>query len=96
MLKSDGTMSVNFPFILLGMIGLSPAEVVGLSVCSVVAQCKFDVARPFTLLQIAFNIANVTTSTVLATLAFVQLERLPFGLAPALTLTCLARTSRSW
>src|SRR5271155_5507669 len=62
--KSEGTMSVNFPFILLGILQLSPLQAVALAVASVVAQCRFKVIKPFTLVQILFNVANVTTATV--------------------------------
>lgn len=50
--KSNGTMCVNFPFILLGIVELSPYQAVMLAVCSVIAQCHFRVIRPFTLVQI--------------------------------------------
>src|ERR1039458_10513199 len=64
--KSEGTMSVNFPFILLGILQLSPLQAVGLAVCSVFAQCRIRVVKPFTAVQIAFNLANVITATVAA------------------------------
>lgn len=64
--KTEGTMSVNFPFILLGILQLSPLQAVILAVSSVIAQCRFRVIKPFTLVQILFNVANVTTATVLA------------------------------
>src|SRR5579871_3114240 len=57
--KSEGTMSVNFPFIFLGIIELSPLQAVILGVASVLAQCRFKVIKPFTLVQIGFNTANV-------------------------------------
>ena len=41
--KSEGTMSVNFPFIFLGILQLSPEQAVCLAVCSVIAQCRFRV-----------------------------------------------------
>src|SRR5580698_10946915 len=64
--KSEGTMSLNFPFILLGILQLSPLQAVCLAVFSVIAQCRIRVVRPFTLIQILFNVANVTTATVFA------------------------------
>jgi putative nucleotidyltransferase with HDIG domain len=85
MQKSEGTMSVNFPFILLGIVHLSPAQAVALAVFSVIVQCSFRVMKPFTLVQIAFNIANVTTSTVLASLSFATVDQTSLGLAPAVT-----------
>jgi putative nucleotidyltransferase with HDIG domain len=83
--KSDGTMSVNFPFILLGIVQLSPLQAVALAVASVLAQCRFKVVKPFTVVQILFNVANVTMATLLACLAYsVSLPKVGFEVAPAL------------
>jgi diguanylate cyclase (GGDEF)-like protein/putative nucleotidyltransferase with HDIG domain len=68
--KTESTMSVNFPFILLGVLQMSPLQAVILAVSSVIAQCRFRVIKPFTLVQILFNVANVTTATVLACLTY--------------------------
>src|SRR5580698_1356462 len=62
----DRTISVNFPFILLGIVQLSPAQAIALGAISVFAQCRIKVLKPFTLIQIAFNVANVTVSTMVA------------------------------
>jgi putative nucleotidyltransferase with HDIG domain len=82
--KSEGTMSLNFPFILLGILQLSPLQAVCLTACSVIAQCRIQVSRPFTLVQILFNVANATTATVLAWQGFAALIRLHCEFAPAL------------
>jgi putative nucleotidyltransferase with HDIG domain len=82
--KSEGTMSLNFPFILLGILQLSPLQAACLAVCSVVAQSRIRVLRPFTLIQILFNVANVTTATALAWHGFSALLRLHWQVAPAL------------
>lgn len=85
--KSDGTMSVNFPFILLGMVQLSPLQAVVLAISSVIAQSKFRVIKPFNLIQILFNVANVTTATVLAWLSYEESLRLVRAeVAPALAI----------
>lgn len=85
--KSDGTMSVNFPFILLGIIQLSPGQAVALAVASVVAQCRFRVVKAFTLVQIVFNAANVATATALAWFAYQGSLKLLHGeVAPALAI----------
>ena len=84
--KSEGTMSVNFPFILLGILQLSPLQAVGLAVFSVVAQSRIRVVKPFTLVQIVFNVANVTTATVLACRGYAGLIHLHLEVAPALAL----------
>ena len=82
--KSEGTMSVNFPFILLGILQLSPLQAVALAVFSVLAQCNFRVVKRFTVVQTIFNLANVTTATVLARHCFVWLTRHGIQMAPAL------------
>ena len=84
--KSDATMSVNFPFILLGILQLSPLQTVILASCSVIAQCSIKVVKPFTLLQILFNVANVITATVLTWYAYMALIRLHVESAPALAI----------
>jgi diguanylate cyclase (GGDEF)-like protein/putative nucleotidyltransferase with HDIG domain len=88
--KSEGTMSVNFPFIFLGILQLSPLQVIALAACSVIAQCRIEVVRPFTLVQILFNVANVITATVLAWVTYVGLLRLHVEIAPALALAATA------
>ncbi|MGA7342456.1 MAG: HD domain-containing phosphohydrolase [Terracidiphilus sp.] len=83
--KSEGTMSVNFPFILLGILQLSPLQAAALAASSVIAQCRIRVVKPFTLVQILFNVANVTTATVLAWHSYAESLRLLGGeVAPAL------------
>ncbi len=83
--RSDGTMSVNFPFILLGILQLSPLQATLLAASSVLAQCRIRVIKPFSLIQILFNVANVTTATVLAWHTYVaSLTLLNREVAPAL------------
>lgn len=84
--KSEGTMSVNFPFIFLGILQLSPQQAVCLAVCSVAVQCRFRVDKPFTIAQILFNLANVTTATALAWLVFSAVMRAHPESAPVLAL----------
>src|SRR5580700_5736467 len=85
--KSNGTMSVNFPFILLGIVQLAPEQAVLLAAVSVIAQCRLKVVRAFTLVQILFNIANVTTATVLACHTYAgSLGWVHGEIAPALTI----------
>jgi putative nucleotidyltransferase with HDIG domain len=84
--KSNGTMSVDFPFILLGIVQLAPGQAVLLAVASVIAQCRVKVVKAFTLVQILFNIANVTMATALACHTYAASLRLLHGeVAPALT-----------
>ncbi len=59
-----GTMSVNFLFILLGVVELSLAETLAIACAATLAQCLFaDRPRAF---QVAFNICGVTIATALA------------------------------
>jgi putative nucleotidyltransferase with HDIG domain len=82
--KSEGTMSLNFPFILLGILQLSPLQAVILATCSVLVLCRIKVIRPFTVIQILFNVANVITATVLAWHGYANLRQLNIEVAPAL------------
>jgi len=86
--KSDGTVSVNFPFILLGILQLSPLQAVALAAASVIAQCRFKVVKAFTLVQILFNVANVITATVLACDSYTStLPQVGGQVAPALAIS---------
>jgi len=85
--RSDGTMSVNFPFILLGIVQLSPLQAVLLAVASVLAQSRFRSMKVITFIQILFNVANVTMATVLACLTYTRsLGWVHREVAPALTI----------
>lgn len=84
--KTDGTMSVDFPFILLGILQLSPVQAVALAACSVFAQCRVKVVKDFTLIQILFNLANVATATILAWRTYTGLTHLHVQIAPALAI----------
>jgi diguanylate cyclase (GGDEF)-like protein/putative nucleotidyltransferase with HDIG domain len=88
--KGDGTMSVNFPFILLCVAQLSPGQAMMLACLSVFAQCRIRVLKPFTFVQIAFNLANVANSTMAAWLTFKLAQRWHVELAPALAASALA------
>ena len=85
--KSNGTMSVNFPFILLGIVQLSPYQAITLAAASVIALCRIKVVKAFTLVQIVFNVANVITATWLATSTYQwALTKIDGEVAPALAL----------
>ena len=88
--RGDGTMSVNFPFILLAIVQLSPGQAIALACLSVFAQCRIRVIKPFTFVQIAFNVANVANSTMAAWITFVGLTRIHVELAPALAAVAVA------
>src|ERR1700744_1717671 len=88
--NGDRTMSVNFPFILLGVVQLSPEQAIALGALSVFAQCRIKVLKPFTFVQIAFNVANVTVSTMVAWLCFSFAVNHHVEMAPALALAATA------
>src|SRR6185312_9041018 len=88
--NGNRTMSVNFPFILLGIVQLSPCQAIALGALSVFAQCRIKVLKPFTLLQIAFNVGNVMVSTMVAWLCFVFAVKHHVEMAPALALAAIA------
>jgi len=63
-----GTMSVNFLFILLGMVELGFGETLVIAVAATVAQCLFaDRPRFF---QVFFNVCSVTIATSIASFAY--------------------------
>jgi len=88
--RGQGTLSVNFPFILLGIVQLSPLQVMLLAACSVFAQCRFKVLKAFTLIQIAFNVANAVAATAMACYAYQVASNDGVAVTPAL---CFAVTA---
>lgn len=93
----NGTMSVNYPFILLSILQLSPIQAAFLAAAGALAQCLFHVVRRFSPLQVIFNVANVVTATVLSWFTYwgsssqLNHERVP-ALAVAATVFFLANT----
>ncbi len=88
--RGDGTMSLNFPFILLGIVQLSPLQAMLLTALSVAAQCRFRVVKMFTAVQIIFNVANAMLSTAGAFYTFAALRHVGFATAPSLALASVA------
>ena len=83
--SSDSSLSVNFPFILLAVLQLSPLQAMAVAAISVFAQCKFRVEKLFSLVKTGFNIANAVNATALCWLTYVSLRELHLSAAPALT-----------
>ena len=83
--SSDSSLSVNFPFILLAVLQLSPLQAMSVAAISVFAQCKFRVEKLFSLVQTGFNIANAVNATALCWVTYVSLRGLHLAAAPALT-----------
>ncbi|MGI4829296.1 MAG: HD domain-containing phosphohydrolase [Janthinobacterium lividum] len=81
---NDGSMSVNFPFIFLGLIVLSPIQAFILAGLSVAAQCRVLPRKLFTGIQICFNVANAIIATAMAYGSYASLHRWHVASAPAL------------
>ena len=82
--RGDGGMSLNFPFILLAVVQLSPLQAMLLAAISIAAQCRFKVKNTFTLVQIVFNVASSMWATAGAAATYLGLTKLHVALAPAL------------
>ena len=87
--RGDGSMSLNFPFILLAILQLSPLQAMLLAAMSVAAQCRIRVTKVFTLVQIAFNIANAMVATALASVTYTTFFGFHVGEAPALAIAAV-------
>src|ERR1700760_1315373 len=92
----EGTMSVNFVFILLAVMQLPLTGAMLAGCLSAIVQCLFRVRKGFRPVQIAFNVANIATATLLASLMYHQALRVhaPLGaaIAAASALYFLANT----
>ena len=62
----DGTMSVNFLFILLGVLEMSFAETLFLGLGSVLVQCYWKSSKPLKPIQVIFNLSQLTVATAAA------------------------------
>ena len=62
----DGTMSVNFLFILLGVLEMSFAETLMLVFGSVLIQCYWKSSKPLKAIQVIFNLSQFTVATAAA------------------------------
>jgi len=88
--RGDGSMSLNFPFILLGITQLSPLQVILLTAISVAVQCRIRVMKIFTAVQIAFNVANATISSICAYSVYASLQQQGMAMAPRLAIASIA------
>jgi len=88
--RGDGSMSLNFPFLLLAVVQLSPLQVLFLTGLSVAAQCRVRVTKIFTAVQIGFNVANTMLAAGYAYFAYVFLVGHGSTLAPALAVSAVA------
>jgi len=88
--RGDGTMSLNFPFILLAIVQLSPLQLLLLSAISVIAQCRVRVKKIFSFIQIVFNVANTMLAATAAYLTYTFLMRQGVALASALSIASIS------
>lgn len=85
--KTEETVPVSFPLVLLGILNLSPLQAIALAVVSVLPLYRYRGEQRSSPIQILFSISSIITGTVLAwhTYAF-SLTPLSHEAAPALGL----------
>ena len=66
----DGTLSVSFIFLFLGMLEMTYAAILILGVASVFVQCYWHSARRLKPIQVIFNLSQLTVSTTVAYCTF--------------------------
>lgn len=89
--SGDGSMSATFPFILLGLLELSPFQAMLLAAASVAAQCcRKPVRTLIVAVQASFNIASAVVTTAVAFSICSFLRGLHVGSAPALAVASVA------
>ncbi len=87
--SSEGSMSATFPFLLLGVLELSPLQAMLLAGASVIAQCRGPIRSLYMAVQDSFNISNAMVSTACTYLTYQGLHRLHVASAPALAVASL-------
>jgi diguanylate cyclase (GGDEF)-like protein/putative nucleotidyltransferase with HDIG domain len=87
----DGTMSVNFLFILLGVLELSLTETLAIGCTATFAQCMLGARQKLVPTKVFFNVFSMMANAiVLSYLAYHGLQRvLGFGTLPLLIITAL-------
>ncbi len=88
--RGDGSMSLNFPFLLLAVVQLTPLQVLLLTALSVAAQCRVRVTKIFTAVQIGFNVANTMLAAGGAYFTYTYFVGLGFPMGPALAIAAVA------
>src|SRR5947209_4388032 len=62
----DGTMSVNFLFILLGVMEMSYAETLVMGAAAVIVQCYWRPTKKLQSIHVIFNLSQLTVATTAA------------------------------
>ncbi len=85
--RTEATMPLNFPFVLLGILQLSPLQAAVLAVSGAIAQWPFGNVAPASLVRLLFDASSAATATVLAWQTYASsLQPLSSETAPALAL----------
>jgi diguanylate cyclase (GGDEF)-like protein/putative nucleotidyltransferase with HDIG domain len=87
-----GTMSVVFLFLLIGILELSLAETLLMSCAGALVQCWWHAAKRPKLVQVLFNVANLTTATAISYYAYHSRLASALGNSAPLLLAALATT----
>ena len=93
--KIHGTMSINFLFILIGVVELTLAETILLGCAAALVQCLWKPKKQPTLIQVLFNLCVLVTSVAISFMvvrALVQVQSLPIRLAVAVCAYFVANT----
>ena len=85
LLRGDSGMSLNFPFIFLAILRLSPAQALLLGAISMAAQCRIRTKKTLSAIQVAFNVASTVLATGAAAITFLWLRGAGLTSAPALS-----------
>ena len=82
--SGSGSMSLNYPFIFLAIMQLSPLQTCLIAALSVAAQCRMKKVTLFAFVQCTFNVSNSVVSTACAHVLYLALTHLGVPSAPAL------------
>jgi diguanylate cyclase (GGDEF)-like protein/putative nucleotidyltransferase with HDIG domain len=88
----NGTLSVNYVCVLIGLADLSLPECLIAALAAAILQCYFRVQRKPKLIQIAFNLANVAISVVACNTVFSSVYLLSHGIGMLMRLTFAVAT----
>ena len=66
----EGTMSVNFLFILLGIMELNYPETLALGCAAVLVQCYWKSTKPMKTVHVVFNLSQLTVATTAAYIVY--------------------------
>lgn len=86
----DGTLSVNFIFLFLGMLEMSYPETLALGVVAVFVQSYWHSSKRLKTIQVVFNVSQLTIATTAAFYAFKALSEHALREQRPLALACAA------